>query len=118
LERVREEIDNLIAKPPMKDTQCKIGEFTVKVPTVDWVELRDQILRIKLGNRTLQEWIELHEEGKLLVKAENQDLPNPVKDIHIWRDYTPSMAYEEALRDMLKPDSKGEVWVKVLPSQE
>ena len=35
----------------------------------------DQIPSIKLGNRTLKELIELYEQGKLLEKADNQDLP-------------------------------------------
>ena len=38
----------------------------------------DQILAIKLGNRTLREWIELYEQGKLEIRAEDQSLPeNP-----------------------------------------
>jgi len=36
----------------------------------------DQILSIKVGNRTLKELIELQEKGKLLVRAENQKLPD------------------------------------------
>jgi hypothetical protein len=76
-------------------------------------EVADQILHIKLGTRTLQEWIELHEKGKLLVKAENQDLPlaGPfsLKEADNVR---------KARQDMLTPDSEGRVWVKVLPSQE
>ena len=31
----------------------------------------------------------------------DQSLPEPNLDIHIWRDYTPDMAYEKAQRDML-----------------
>lgn len=43
---MREKIDNLIAKPPMKDTEHRVGAFTFKSPTVDWVELRNQILTV------------------------------------------------------------------------
>jgi len=47
----------------------------------------------------------LHSQGCVLLK-ENQELPNPVMDIHLWRDYSPDMAYEKGLQDMLKADFK------------
>ena len=43
----------------------------------------------------------LHGQGVVLVDKERK-LPNPILDIHIWREYSPNMAYEKALQDMLK----------------
>ena len=61
-----------------------------------WIEIAtDQILeRVK---------------SKCYLKAE-RELPNPTIDIHIWRDYSPSMAYDTAIQDILTPDSEGRVF--------
>ena len=40
-----------------------------------WREEANQILTIKLGSRTLKEWIELYEKGKLRIEADDQSLP-------------------------------------------
>jgi len=34
------------------------------------------------------------------IEADSQEPPRPNIDIHIWRDYTPDMAYEKAQQDM------------------
>ena len=36
----------------------------------------------------------------------DQSLPEVDIDIHIWRDYSPDMAYEKAQQDMLKANFK------------
>jgi len=51
------------------------------------------------------------------IEAENQDLPEPDMDTHIWRDYSPDMAYEKAQQDMLTPKD-GKVWVKCCKKEE
>jgi len=73
LEKVREEIGKLIAKPPMKDVTAKIGDFAIHHPAVDWDAFREEILSVKIGNITLKELIEL--KGKLVKLASNQALP-------------------------------------------
>jgi len=95
-ERVREEIAKEL---------CRMDLGIAEMPTMDceipvvYYQRADQILSI---------------DG-IRVEAKDQSLPEPDIDIHIWRDYSPDMAYERALQDMLKPDSEGRVWVKVEP---
>jgi len=36
------------------------------------------------------------------IESENQGLPKPEIDIHLWQEYSPAMAYEKAQEDMLK----------------
>ena len=40
--------------------------------------------------------------GGYVKLADNQELPNPFMDMHLWRDYSPDMAYEKGQQDMLK----------------
>ena len=58
-QRVREEMADIIAT----------GEG--REPT----EVVDQILSIQLGARTLKEWIEFYEKGKLAILADDQNPP-------------------------------------------
>jgi hypothetical protein len=61
-------------------------------------KLAAQILSLKVGSRTLGEWIELYEKGKLRIEAENQELPqNPFNYEDECREYT---AYAKAQQDM------------------
>ena len=46
------------------------------------------------------------------IRAEKQDLPEPGHSAILVNEV---LAYKDAQRDMLKPDSEGNVWVKVAP---
>ena len=82
-------------------------------------EKATQILAIKLGSRTLKEWIELYEKDKLRIVVDDQSLPeNPYVSSSLIPLSEGHIGYAEAQQDMLKPDSEGNVWVKVLPKKE
>ena len=81
----------------------------------DIYQLADQILAIKLGTMTLKEWIELYDEGKLRIEADDQSLPELIcKDIQM---PVVRQATGLAQQEMLTPDSEGNVWVKVLQKE-
>jgi len=73
-------------------------------------KLANQILSIKVGSLTLKELIELYEQGELLEKADNQDLPENPYPSQRWKQ---SLSYNEAQQDMLK-----EGWVKCKVKEE
>ena len=84
-----------------------------------WREKADEVLAIKLGSRTLKEWIELYKKGKLRIEADDQRLPNnPEPNANDREDVISHRVYSSAQIDMLKPDSRGNVWVKVRPKKE
>lgn len=66
-----------------------------------------KLLSIKVGNRTLKELIELDEQGKLLEKAENQELPHIPE-----REWPHLLKIRYGQKTMLTPRD-GEVWAKV-----
>ena len=41
-------------------------------------------------------------EAGVAFVGKDAKLPLPLMDIHLWRDYSPDMAYEKAQNDMLK----------------
>lgn len=61
-EKLIEEVSRLIDKPPMRDKGIKMGEFTVKVPCVDWEAQKRQIHELYKsatylpGNKELPFW--------------------------------------------------------------
>ena len=80
----------------------------------------DQILDTKAGNHTLKELIEMIDKGELVKLAKDQSLPdNPtshrtrvgVDEYWLGR----GDGYNWAQKDMLKPDKKRRVWVRVEP---
>jgi hypothetical protein len=77
-----------------------------------YLETANAVLSLKLGSRTLKELIELHEQGKVRVETENQDLPKNPYTVHTIR-YA-NETFEFAQKEMLTPDSEGNVWVKCL----
>jgi len=77
----------------------------------DCLYITDQIFSIKRGGRTLKELIELQEKGKLLVEAENQELPEPIS--LQWWDYHKCEGYHRGQQEMLK-----EGWVRCLKKEE
>ena len=121
-ERVKKEIARMLAFQTLQDeeidTEDKAWEWVMRHRFMnEWYVKADQILAIKLGNRTLKEWIELYEKGKLRIEAD-QSLPeNPYVASSLIPLSEGHIGYAEAQQDMLKPDSKGNVRVKVLKKE-
>ena len=76
-QRVREEIAvNLYERTMVARGVGRLKLTLLSKETQEtWCEEADQILSIKLGSRTLKEWIELYEKGKLAILADDQTLP-------------------------------------------
>jgi len=77
-QRVREEIAvNLYERTMVARGVGRLKLTLLSKETQEtWCEEADQILSIKLGSRTLKEWIELYEKGKLAILDDDQSLPD------------------------------------------
>ena len=82
-ERVREQLAEWLHSWVIKDRKNQMPWleempwYTLEPDTQErWREKADEILAIKLGNRTLKEWIELYDKGKLRIEADDQSLPH------------------------------------------
>ena len=58
-------------------------------------------------------WIPPEEAKNYVQLHPDQSLPNPNMDIHIWRDYSPDMAYCKGQGDMIRAG-----WRKILEVKE
>ena len=85
-ERVREQIEGIV--------EHWQGISREHPNPIDMHFCVEEILAIKVGNRTLKEWIELQDKGKLVIVADDQSLP-PSFDV-----YSSQPMYIRAQEDM------------------
>ena len=114
-EQIREEIARIIWSDGTGDDE---GFETLKPKNITF-KITGQILSLKTGSLTLKELIEKYEQGELLEKAENQELPEVPEMMRDGLGYQKFIKgepvqkiYTDAQQDMLTPKD-GCVWRKV-----
>jgi hypothetical protein len=112
IERIREEIAIVIhfGGLPEITENFIIGKQDKADALKYWGGIANEILSLKLGSKTLKEWIELYEQGKLRIESANQDLPEMPKSAQSMR---PDETYQLALIH-----AKHLGFVRCLPKEE